>query len=470
MFCTDFAQNRKVIQERLRVADSFDLVTRSVRMGGKQAELYFVDGMVQDDTLNKILELLLQQKADELAAIPNARAFADAAVTYGETDVTRSVQDFLTHVLSGVVGMILEGFDEAILIDVRIYPVRPVTEPENDRVLRGPREGFVETLVTNTALVRRRLRDPMLTMERFQLGERSKCDVVLCYLADRADAKLVARMRRKLQDVHVEALTQGLESLTECLCPKQWWNPFPRSRYTERPDCATAAIAEGQIVLLMDNTPVGMILPTGIFDFLQDTNDFAFLPATGTYLRWLRLLISGLTTVLTPIWYYLMEHPQHIPPPLDFIRIHEPIDMPLFFQLVLIELVIGALKLASLNTPSSLSSSFSVIGALVLGEFAVSSQLMVPETVLYMAFVTIANFAQPSYELGYALTFSRMLLLLFCVLFGFWGLIAGGVLLIAVISCTQTVSGNCYWYPLIPFRPKALLSLFLRRPIVKIDH
>ncbi|MDR3314735.1 MAG: spore germination protein [Oscillospiraceae bacterium] len=465
-FTADFAANRSLMLEKLRVNRSFDLISRTVQMENHQAQLYFIDGMVKDDTLNKILELLMKVTPEQIEGLDSARAFADRIVPYGETNVVDNVNDFLTFVLSGVVGMLLEGCSEAILIDVRTYPARPVMEPENDRVLRGAREGFVETLVSNTAMLRRRLRDPQLTMELIQVGERSHTDVVLCYLADRADQKLLERLRTKLRSVKINTLTMGLESLIECTVPGQWWNPFPRARSTERPDCAAAGVAEGQVILLMDNCPAGLILPTGVFDFLQDTNDFCFLPVTGIYLRWLRLLVSILTTVLTPAWYFCMKNPDILPPFLNFIKVHEPIAMPILAQFLIIELVVGALKLASLNTPSALSNSFSVIGALVLGDFAIRAELMVPETVLFMAFVTVANFAQPSYELGYALTFARVLLLIACALFNLWGLLAAGVLILVAISCTKPLSGNCYWYPLLPFNGKALKSLFLRRPIM----
>lgn len=465
MFSKVFEQNHRRMDELLRVERSFDTLTRGLRMNGKQAQLYFIDGMIQDDTLNKILDMLLQIPSDAFSQLHSAREFADHVVPYGETDVVSDENDFVTFVLSGCVGLLLEGYNEAILIDVRAYPSRPVMEPENDRVLRGPREGFVETLVHNTAMVRRRLRDPGMTVELIQVGTRSHSDVVLCYLEDKADPALVARMRERLKAIQINTLTMGLESLTECLTRGQWWNPFPRVRYTERPDTAAASIAEGQIVLLMDNYPAGMILPTGIFDFLQDTNDYSFLPVVGTYLRWLRLMVSVLTTALIPVWYFFYTNPQWLPDSLRFIKDPEPIAMPLLLQFLLIELVIAALKMASLNTPSALSGSFAVVGALVLGEFAVRAELMVPETVLIMAFVALANFAQPSYELGYALTFTRILLLILTALFNQWGLLAGFVLMLLTITFTKTVAGTSYWYPLFPFNAKALGRLFFRVPI-----
>jgi len=451
----------------LRVDSSFDMLTRAVLMNGKRAEIYFVDGMVQAGTLDKILGLLLQMPADTFKNLHSAQDFAAHAIPYGETDVTGDPADFATFVLSGCVGLLLEGYDRAVLIDVREYPARPVTEPENDRVLRGPREGFVESLLVNTAMVRRHIRDPRLTMELIQAGGRSHTDVVLCYLEDRADPKVLDRLRRKLRNIKVNTLTMGLQSLTECLTRGQWWNPFPRARYTERPDTSAASVAEGQILLLMDNTPAGMILPTGILDFMQDTNDYCFLPVTGTYLRWLRLLVSAAATVLTPLWYLFVTHPDTLPEWLRNIKIHEPNAVPVLAQLLIIEAVVGTLKLASLNTPPALSGSFAVIGALVLGEFAVRSELLVPEAVLLMAFVAVANFAQPSYELGYALMFARIAVLLCSALLGWWGLLAGAALLLVVISCTKTVAGTGYWYPLVPFNGRALSRLFFRRPIAK---
>ena len=465
MFSQNFEENRSAVRALLRVDDSFDMLSRAVLMNGKRAEIYFVDGMVQAETLNKILELLLRMPEETLAALHTAEDFAARAVPYGETDVVSGKADFATFVLSGCVGLLLEGYDRAVLIDVREYPARPVTEPENDRVLRGPRQGFVESLLVNTAMLRRHIRDPRLTMELIQAGGRSHTDVVLCYLEDRADPKVLGKLQKKLRGVRVDTLTMGLQSLTECMTRGQWWNPFPRARLTERPDTAAACVAEGQILLLMDNTPAGMILPTGILDFLQDTNDYCFLPVTGTFLRWLRLLVSAAATLLTPLWYLLVTQPQALPEWLRDVRIHEPIAMPVLVQLLIIEAVVGTLKLASLNTPPALSGSFAVVGALVLGEFAVRSEMMVPEAVLLMAFVAVANFAQPSYELGYALMFARIAMLLLSALLGWWGLPAGLLLLLVAISCTKTVAGTGYWYPLIPFNGRALSRLFFRRPI-----
>ena len=257
------------------------------------------------------------------------------------------------------------------------------------------------------------------------------------------------------------------ESVIECLVRKQKWNPFPKVRYTERPDAASASIAEGSIILFVDNSPAAMIVPTGFFDFLQDTNDYYFPPCVGTYLRFVRGLIFGLALLLAPVWFLLIKNPDYIPEWLNFIKIKEYYSMPIIAQLLIIEVVIDALKLASLNTPNALSNSFSVIGALVLGDLAVSAELFSSEVVLIMAFVAIANFAQPSFELGYAFKLSRVFIVVVTAIFNLWGFIAGLVIVMLVIAFTVTVTGRGYLHPLIPFNAKAISRLIIRQSISK---
>ena len=224
------------------------------------------------------------------------------------------------------------------------------------------------------------------------------------------------------------------------------------------------------MVVIIDNSPAAMIIPSGIFDFLQDTNDYYMSPVIGSYMRVVRMLIFAMTMLLIPVWFLLVQNPDYIPEWLDFIRIEEPNSLPIVAQLFIVELVIDAIRLASINTPQSLSGSFGVIGALVLGEFAVNAGWFVSEVVLYMAFVAMTNFAQPSFELGYAFKLFRMLLIGLTALFNVWGFAAGIVIIIIEIATTRTVTGQCYLYPLIPFNGQALLSLLLRRPLSKRNN
>ena len=460
----DYRAAADALAQTLRLEASFDLVCRTVQLAAREAKVFFTDGLCQKEQADKVIAAL--------CALPDA-AFADggsgvpAALPHLAVLTADDLDDFCTAVLSGAVGCLIEGCSRLLLTDLRLTQTRAIGEPENDRVLRGPHDGFVEALTVNTGLVRRKLRDPLLTMELHQIGTVSKTDVVLCFHAGRTDPKQLTTLRQKLAAIRPEALTMGQASLIECLVPKQWYNPFPKVRYTERPDATAAAVLEGRIVILIDHSPSAMIIPAGIFDFLQDTNDYYLSPVIGSYLRVARMLIFALTLLLIPVWYLLIDQPAWIPPWLDFIRIEHPNTVPVAAQLLIVELVIDAMRLASNNTPNALSSSFGVVGTLVLGEFAVKSGWFVPEVVLYMAFVAMTNFTQPSFELGYAFKLFRMLLIVLTALFHVWGFAAGLLLLIIEIATTKTVTGQCYLYPLVPFHPRALLRLLLRLPLPK---
>lgn len=464
-FTGRFLSDAQMLDKELRLDESFDLVGRDVFIGGRQGRFYFVDGFLKDEVMEKMLEFLMKITPEQLEGVDTASQFSARFITYVEAAQSKTSDEAAIGVLSGQLALLIEGFAQVILLDLRTYPVRSVEEPEDDRVLRGSRDGFVETLVFNTALLRRRVRDPSLTMELFSIGSRSKTDVVVSYLGDKVDKKKLCKLRERLQTAQVTALTMSQESLAEILIDKGWYNPFPKIRYTERPDAASACIMEGSILVIVDNTPSVMILPTSIFDFFQETNDFYFPPLVGSYLRITRILTFFLTVFLTPAWYLLVENPEFIPPWLDFIKVSEPNSVPILFQLLLIEFAVDGLKLASLNTPSMLSNSFSVVGGLILGEFAVKAGWFVPDVILYMAFVSIVNFTQPSFELGYSFKLLRVLLLILTALFGAWGFAAGVLVVILLLAFNRTVLGGSYLYPLIPFHGHALKSLFIREKL-----
>ncbi len=278
IFTSDYDSNVKLMDSTIRLEDSFDLIGRDIVVGPKKAKMYFVNGMVDNESITNMMELLLRSKDEKISQVNDTKEFSDRYIAFSQTSITNDVHEAITFVFSGTIVMLVEGCPDAIIIDVRNYPVRSVGEPENDRVLRGPHEGFVETIVFNTALLRRRVRDTNLTVSLMRIGKRSKTDIAVCYLENKVNKKMLDNLKKKLDSVEINSLTMGQESLLEGLFSKQKYNPFPRVRYTERPDSAAACIAEGSIIVMIDNTPAVMILPTGIFDFFQDTNDYYFLP------------------------------------------------------------------------------------------------------------------------------------------------------------------------------------------------
>ncbi len=458
---TSLSENMGYLNGKLSVDTNFDIVYRVIKIGGRDACMYFIDGFCKDELMQKMLQYFLDIKEEEMPK--DAHEMSKTSLPYVEVDLQDTWEKIIYFLMSGVFVLMVDGYDQCLLIDSRTYPSRGVEEPEKDKVLRGSKDGFVETIVFNTALIRRRIRSTELRMEMMQAGKSSKTDIVLCYMDSRVDHEFLNKVKERIEQIKVDALTMNQESLAECLYKKKWYNPFPKFKFTERPDTAAAQILEGDIVILFDNSPSAMITPTSIFDVVEEADDYYFPPITGTYLRLSRFLICILTYLLTPTFLLLMQNPAWIPGGFEFIAIEGDVNIPLIWQFLILELALDGLRLAAVNTPNMLSTPLSVMAALVLGEFSVNSGWFNSEVMLYMAFVAIANYTQASYELSYAIKFMRIINLILTAIFGIWGYIGAIVIMVIAIVTNKTVSGKSYIYPLLPFNMKQLSKRLLRK-------
>ena len=453
------------LDDLLGVGRSFDMVSRELYVGGRRAKMWVVNGYAKDMLLERAVEKL--QEVETLDGISGVDELLRRYITVCDAGTSRDRMQAVTDVFAGKTLLIIDGFSGGILLDAKTFPTRSVQEPDAGKVLRGSHDGFVESIMENAALLRRRIRDPALTLERIRLGGCSQCDVALCYMEGRADAKTLSQLREKLRRIDLRSVSMSQETIAEAIAPKQWYNPFPKVRYTERPDVATASVMEGDILVLIDNTPVVMLLPVSLLRFNEEINDYYFPPLVGTYLRIIRFFVMLLNVVITPLWYLLATEPGGLQEPWDFLLVEGEYAVPLVLQLLLVELIIDVLKLASLNTPDVLGNSFSMLGALILGDFAVQSRWLVPEVLVYMAFVAVSNFAQHSFEMGYACKLCRMALVLLAFALRWWGFGMGLLGVLALMATTKPIAGRGYLYPLIPWNGKALRSLLLRRPAHK---
>lgn len=443
---------------------NFDIVRKKIMIGGKiEAVYYGINAFNNGQITEQIVEYLIRTEALAEYLPSNKDGFLKNLIPYSESGTENDPEKAVYFVFAGTSALVVKGLEDIIIIDSRRYSTRSVGEPANDKVLRGPREGFIEALVVNTGLIRRRIRDSSLRMEKHTIGKRTKTDVVLCYLEGKADKKLLKNIEDTLLSLELDGVNMGLESLAEVMIGGRWFNPFPRIRYTERPDAASAMIMEGSIILLCDNYPSAMILPTTFFSFTQDTNDFYFTPFIGKYLKNVRLAVYALSLMLTPVWYLLISTPEILPEWLKFILPEGEQNVPILLQLIGVEICIDGLKLASLNAPDTMSSSLGIIGGLLLGDFAVSVGWLSENVIFYMSFVAIANFTQPNFELGYAFKFMRMITLALTGLFHVWGFSVGIILTLVLIITTPTIKGAPgYLYPLIPFDKNAFVRVMSR--------
>lgn len=435
-------KNVDYMNQMLPVEDSFDIVQRDIQIGGKDATFYFIDGFTKDESMLKIMDSFFNIKEEDMPK--DAAAFATTCIPYVEVDVIGDFDQIFRNLLSGVTCLFIDGYQACLAIDCRTYPARSVDEPDKDKSLRGSRDGFVETIVFNTALMRRRIRDRHLVMKMLEVGESSRTDVALCYMEDRVDQELLKNLNYRIRDIKVDDLRMNQQSLAECLFKRKWYNPFPKFKFTERPDTAAACLLEGKVVILVDNSPSAMILPTSILDIIEEANDYYFPTLTGMYLKISRALITFLTIFLTPVFLLFMQNLSWLPKIFAFVAVKDTVNIPLIFQLLMLEVAIDGLRLAALNTPSMLSTPLSVIAGLVMGEFSVKSGWFNAEVMLYMAFVAVANYTQPNFELGYALKFMRLELLVLTAVFNWIGFLAGTVIVICSICFNKTLSGRSY--------------------------
>ena len=410
--------------------------------------------------MEKVIEALTSVKSED---IPNDKEnFIANIIPYIETSDESNEYNIITAILSGIVCLIVDGYESAFLIDAREYPARGVEEPEKYKVLRGSRDGFVETLVYNTALIRRRIRSPEYRCEITQIGECSRTDVAICYIEGRVNKEALNLIKDKLANAKIDALAMNQESLAECIYKGSWINPFPKFRYTERPDTVAASVINGQIAVLVDNSPAAMLLPTTVFDAIEEADDYYFSPLTGTYLRLARAFITIISILLTPLYLLYAVQPELLPNWLIFTKVSDELNIPIIWQLLMLEIGVDGLKLAAINTPNMLNTPLSLIAAIIIGEFTITTGWFVPQTLLYMAVVAIANFTHENYEFAYAIKFLRIILLILTAIFGLYGFIGGVIFTAVVIGMNKTITNTSYIYPLIPFDFKKFCRQFFR--------
>lgn len=373
-----FEDNIAYMNQVLPIQESFDIIRRDMVIGEKNATFYFIDGFTKDEAMLKIMDSLFKVTAEQLPE--DATSFARICIPYVEVDVIQQFDEVVRNILSGVTCLFIDGYEACLAIDCRTYPARSVGEPEKDKSLRGSRDGFVETIVFNTALIRRRIRDPQLIMEMMEAGQTSRTDIAVCYMKDRVDTAQLKKIRSIIDGLCIDDLRMNQQSLAEAMFKRKWFNPFPKFKFSERPDTAAACLLEGKIVILVDNSPSAMILPTSVFDMVEEANDYYFPKITGIYLKLSRVLISVGTVFLTPLFLLFMQNLELLPRVFSFVAVRDTVNIALIYQFLILELSIDGLRLAALNTPNMLSTPLSVIAGIVMGEFSVKSGWFNSET------------------------------------------------------------------------------------------
>ncbi|MGD7021731.1 spore germination protein [Rossellomorea vietnamensis] len=455
-------ENTDYLKDLLAVDKSFDVIQLDLFYAGRKMAMYLVDGFVKDDIMHFLMKLLADLDEEQLDG-DTLQKLMKTYIPYVEVEETDDLNNVADMVLAGPTALVVDGVDKVILIDARTYPVRGPQEPDMERVVRGARDGFVETLVFNTALTRRRIRDRSLRMEYLQIGRRSKTDIVVCYLEDIADPALVNRIKESLSKIDTDGLPMGEKTLEEFISGRHW-NPYPMVRYTERPDTAAAHLYEGHVCIMVDGSPSVLITPTTFWHHLQHAEEYRNKPMVGAYLKFVRFIAVWASIFLLPLYYLFASQPDLLPVALDYVGPDDTGEVPLIFQFLIVEIGIDMLRMAAIHTPTSLATALGLVAALMIGQVAVEVGLFINEVILYLAVAAIGTFSTPSYELSLANRIIRIVLLILTALFGVYGLVIGITVWIVLLSRIKSF-GVPYMWPFIPFNFRAMRDVLFRSPM-----
>lgn len=459
----NYQENVDYLNTKLGKEESFDIVVREISVGGKKVAIYSINGMVGRPASNMIIEELLELERADLG-VNAIDKMVKSKINDLQVSEVESMDEVLYFILSGALAIIVEGRIESIIVDVRSYPGRMPEEPDIERVTRGSRDGFTETLIFNTILIRRRIRDPGLRMKLMKVGSRSKTDVCLAYIEDITNPKMVEYFEKEIKNIRIDGIPMAEKAVEEFILGSKFWNPYPRVRYTERPDVAAIHLLEGNIVLLVDTSPSVIIAPVTFWHHVQHAEEYRQEPVVGAYLRWVRFFAILASIFLLPLWLAAALNPHLLPESIQFIGVAEPAKIGLLAQVLLGEVAIDMLRMAAIHTPAPLATALGLIAVLMIGDIAIQVGIFTPEVILYLAIAAVGTFATPSYEFAQANKLARIFLVISAGLFNFWGLGVGVLLLFFLLWRTNSF-GVPYLWPLIPFDYKALKTIIVRSPV-----
>lgn len=455
-------ENIRVLEERVGLNKSFDVVFREMTFATKKTGIFYINGFAKDDVMTEILKRLSYVEREQL--MPNVlQKMLSHYIPYIQVEQADTMSDVIDNVMIGATALFIEQQNVAIIIDARNYPERGMEEPTLEKVVRGARDGFTESILTNVTLVRRRIRDPRLKLEGYVVGTRTRTNVCIGYINDIADLNLVESIRDKINRIEIDGIPLADKQLEEALVGKGW-NPYPLVRYSERPDTISTHLLEGHVIVFVDTSPSAIIMPTTFFHHVQHAEEYRQNPFVGTYLKWVRFFGIIASLFILPLWFLFTIQPDLLPDALSFIGPKDEGRVPLILQFLVIEIGVDLLRMAAVHTPAPIATAMGLVAAVLIGEIAIEAGLFINEVILYASVAAVGMFATPSYELSLANRIVRLMLLVLVALFKIQGLMIGTTVVLLYLI-TERSYNSPYMWPFIPFNAKAFFSIVIRHPI-----
>lgn len=431
--------NLEINEEYIKqvLGDSSDVVFRHFVIPAfnyNRAFLFYIDGLIDAKELDDIILAPLMaysqytKEGDFTDAVGVINSIVEAGLLAHSARSTHNWNELLDSALSGETIILVDGCDTAIIVSTRGWEARSISEPATESEVRGPRDGFIESIRTNTALIRRRIRDYSLRFETMKIGERTKTEVTLAYIDNIVDKKILGELKSRLNKIQTDSILESgyIEEFIED-SPR---SIFPQIEHTERPDKACAAILEGKILILVDNTPFTLIVPTVFWQYIQATGDYFERHYVATFTRWLRLLALFLSLTISPFYIMLVSYHQEMLPTLLALKIaagREGVPFPSIGEVLLLDIMFEIMREAGLRMPKPIGQAVSIVGALVIGEAAVNAGLVGPALVIVIAAGAISSFAVPAYNLSVSFRLLRFPLIILTGTFGILGFLGGSI-------------------------------------------
>ncbi len=443
------------LKNDLSYGKSFDVTFREVKTNYHTFNVVFLNFLINNNSIVNIIYSLNKYESKSGADYLSKIILNEATI------VSNNYDEMYDAVLNGNVIIFVDEEKKAIISEVRNYPTRSISEPDSEKVVRGSRDGFTENIAVNIGLIRRRIKTGKLITEKYIIGTKSKTIVSLVYIEGYVEEKILNNIKNRLRNIKIEELTMSDKALEELLINSKN-NLYPLVKYTERPDTFSSHLYQGMFGILVDTSPNAMLGPISIFDHMQHAEEFRQTKVAGSYLRITRYLGIILSFLAVPLWFSLINYEFfHLT---YFGKIFDvEIDrISILIQLFLLELGIEFIRMASIHTPSALSTSMGLIAGVIIGEMAINMNILTEQIVLLGALSAIGSYITPSYELSLANKIVKLLIILLVFFFNIWGLIIGLIGLFIYLLNLKSFTRN-YLYPIIPFNFTKLKQQILRK-------
>lgn len=429
--------------------------------------IVYIDGMVSTtdihvSTLDKLM--LIEGLMEEIASNQTFKLIKDKLLPIGEVTESNDFIKITDNILTGNTALLIEGETKALILGVKGWESRSIEEPQTEPVVRGPRDGFTEKMLTNTVLIRRRIKSSRLKLELTKVGLLTKTDIGIMYIDGIANNKVVEEVKKRLDRIKTDGILES--GYIEEYIQDEWKTPFPLILNTERPDRAAAHLLEGNVVILIDTTPFALIAPVTFFHFLQSAEDY-YTRWTGTaMIRLLRIIAVNIALLLPSIYIAIVTFHQEMLPTallLNIASAREGVPFPAFVEAFIMEATFELLREAGVRLPRPVGQAVSIVGALVIGQAAVSAGLVSPAMVIIVALTAIASFSVPNYAGALVLRTLRFPLMALAASLGLFGIMVG-LMALLIHLCSLRSFGVPYIAPIAPFIRSDMKDSVIRFP------